>query len=44
MIRTPIFWRKMPRHGPTLTLVTCSTYENADNPRLLLHGVLEPTS
>ncbi len=30
----------MPHYSPTLTLATCSTYENADNPRLLLHGVL----
>ncbi len=30
----------MPRDNPTLTLVTCSTYENAGNPCLLLHGVL----
>ena len=30
--------------NPTLTLVTCSTYENANNPRLLLHGVLVPIS
>lgn len=28
--------------NPTLTLVTCSTYGNANNPRLLLHGVLVP--
>lgn len=26
--------------GPTLTLATCSTYGNADNPRLLVHGLL----
>lgn len=27
---------------PSLTLVTCSTYANADNPRLLVHGYLVP--
>lgn len=27
---------------PSITLVTCSTYENADNPRFLLHGILVP--
>lgn len=26
--------------GPILTLATCSTYANADNPRLLVHGLL----
>lgn len=26
--------------GPTLTLATCSTYAKADNPRLLVHGLL----
>jgi len=27
---------------PSLTLATCSTYANADNPRLLVHGYLVP--
>lgn len=30
--------------GPILTLVTCSTYTHADNPRLLVHGCLVPVS
>lgn len=29
---------------PSLTLVTCSTYANADSPRLLVQGVLVPIS
>lgn len=41
------YWQPEAKPGtdnPTLTLATCSTYENADNPRLLLHGVLIPIS
>ncbi|MEA4940465.1 MAG: class B sortase [Christensenella sp.] len=30
--------------NPSLALVTCSTYTNADNPRLLVHGCLIPIS
>lgn len=41
------YWQPAAKPGtdnPTLTLVTCSTYENTNNPRLLLHGVLVPIS
>lgn len=39
------YWQADARPGTgcsSLTLVTCSTYENADNPRFLVHGVLVP--
>lgn len=29
-------------NGPTLTLATCSAYANANDPRLLVHGLLVP--